>query len=163
MTVFDFVVLAVIVISAAFGGWRGFAGELLALAAWVLAVVAAWMFGEEIGQAVFGNLIDDVSMRLVAGFVAVAVLVLFLAGLIRFAVREFIKAVGLTPTDRALGVLFGLSRGLAIVVVLVALGGLTPMPKEKWWRQAVLSAPTETLVVALKPWLPDGLARRIRF
>ena len=49
------------------------------------------------------------------------------------------------------------------LVVLVALGGLTPMPKEKWWRQAVLSAPTETLVVALKPWLPDGLARRIRF
>lgn len=163
MTVFDFVLLTVIVLSAGFGAWRGLAGEVLALAAWVLAVVSAWMFGEEVGQALFSNLIVDVSMRLVAGFALVLLLVLFLAGLIRFAVREFIKAVGLTPTDRALGVLFGLLRGLAIVVLLVALGGLTPMPKEKWWRQAKLSAPAETLVVAMKPWLPDGLARRIRF
>lgn len=163
MTVFDYVLLAVVLISAAFGGWRGFAGEVLALAAWILAVMAGWMFGEEVGQALFRNMISDLSIRIVAGFVVVLLLVLFLAGLIRFAVKEFVKAVGLTPTDRALGVSFGVLRGLAIALVLVAVGGLTPMPKEPWWRQAKLSAPAETMVVALKPWLPDGLAKRIRF
>jgi membrane protein required for colicin V production len=163
MTAFDFAVLAILLLSAAIGGWRGLASEMLSLAAWVLAIFAAWMFAAEVGQSLFSKAIADQALRWAAGFAVVLLLVLLFAGLMRFAVREFIKAVGLSPTDRALGVSFGLLRGAAIVVVLVAIGGLTPLPRESWWRQAKLAGPAETAVVALKPWLPEGLARRIRF
>ena len=48
-------------------------------------------------------------------------------------------------------------------VVLVGLGGMTSAPTQAWWRQATLAAPLETAVMATKPWLPDDLAKRIRF
>jgi membrane protein required for colicin V production len=50
-----------------------------------------------------------------------------------------------------------------IVLVLVAVGGMTSVPKEKWWSEAHLSAPLETAVLASKPWLPPEMAKRIRF
>ena len=43
------------------------------------------------------------------------------------------------------------------------LAGLTPLPREPVWRNAVLSAPLETAVTAMKPLLPEGLAQRIRY
>jgi membrane protein required for colicin V production len=163
MTVFDYAVIAALVVSVAIGGWRGFAGELLSLITWGLAILAGWMFAEAVGQSAFGGLIADPSLRLAMGFTTVLVLVLLLGGMIRFAIREFIKATGMTPTDRALGFAFGLLRGLAIVVFAVGLAGLTPAPRSDWWQQAVLSPPAEAAVVALKHWLPDDLAKRIRF
>jgi len=64
---------------------------------------------------------------------------------------------------RLLGVIFGVARGLAIVLVLVALGGMTSLPREKWWSEAYLSPPLQTAVLASKPWLPAEVAKRIRF
>ncbi|MBP8162152.1 MAG: CvpA family protein, partial [Propionivibrio sp.] len=66
-------------------------------------------------------------------------------------------------TDRLLGMIFGVARGLAIVLILVAVGGMTMVPKEKWWVEAYFSAPLETAVMASEPWLPSEVAKRIRF
>jgi len=83
--------------------------------------------------------------------------------LLRLAVRGLLKALGLSLSDRLLGVVFGAVRGLAIVLVLVVVGGMTSLPKEKWWADAYFSAPLETAVLAGKPWLPVDVAKRIRF
>ena len=50
-----------------------------------------------------------------------------------------------------------------LILALVALGGMTSLSKEPWWSEAYLSAPLETAVLACKPWLPDDVAKRIRF
>ena len=94
---------------------------------------------------------------------AVFVAVLILMALLRLAVRGLLRALGLTLTDRLLGVIFGVARGLVIVFVLVVVGGMTSLPKEKWWAGAQFSAPLETVVLASKPWLPPEVAKRIRF
>jgi membrane protein required for colicin V production len=61
------------------------------------------------------------------------------------------------------GALFGLVRGGLIVFVGVMLAGLTSIPKEPFWREAALSGPVETAVLAAKPALPKDLAQRIRY
>lgn len=53
MTIFDYVVIGIVAASLLLGLWRGVVGELIALAAWVLAFFAAVEFGGELGQAVF--------------------------------------------------------------------------------------------------------------
>ena len=48
-------------------------------------------------------------------------------------------------------------------LILVALGGMTSLPKERWWREAHLSPPFETAVLASQHWLPPEVSKRIRF
>lgn len=162
MTVFDYVVIGIVVVSLAIGGWRGLVGEVLSLLAWILAAVAAWLFGAEVAHGVFGGMADPV-LRLVAGYAAVVVGVLILVALVKLALRGMLKALGLSVADRMLGVTFGVVRGLAIVLALVLVGGLTSAPRQSWWRQASLAPPLETAVLVGRPWLPPEMAKRVRF
>lgn len=161
MTAFDYGVIAILLASLALGLWRGLIGEVLALLAWILAALAAWQFGPEIGALM--TAIADPGLRVLAGYAAVFFAVLVVLGLLRLAVRGLLKALGLTAVDRLLGVLFGLARGMLIVLVVVAVGGMTSAPKAPWWKDASLAPPLETAVIAAKPWLPPEAAKRIRF
>ena len=162
MTGFDYVVATLVLASVLLGAWRGVVGEVIALVAWILAFFAAKLFGADVAQLFFSGIADPV-MRLVAAWVAVFVVVLILMALLRLLLRGVLKALGLSLTDRLLGVIFGAARGLLIVLVLVAVGGMTMVVKEKWWTDACFSAPLETAVMAGKPWLPPEVSKRIRF
>ena len=61
------------------------------------------------------------------------------------------------------GMLFGLARGGLIVLVLVLLAGLTTLPRDPIWRNAMLSSPLESLALYVKAWLPGELSRRIKY
>ncbi|MCL2635238.1 MAG: CvpA family protein [Betaproteobacteria bacterium] len=162
MTIFDYVTIAVIGFSLVFGLWRGVIGEMLALIAWVAGIVAAVEFGEETGQALLTGVADP-AVRTLGGCVLVFLGVLVAMSLIRLAVRGMVKALGLTVSDRLLGMAFGLARGVLLMMVLVGLGGMTAAPKQDWWRKAALAPPLETAVLIARQWLPDDLAKRIRF
>ncbi len=161
MTVFDYFVVMIVTASLLLGMWRGVVGEIIALVAWVLAFFAARWWGAHAAQ--WFTAIADPTLRGVAGWVAVFVSVLIAMALLRLAVRGLLKVLGMTLSDRLLGTVFGVARGLVLVLVLVALGGMTALPKEKWWSEAYFSAPLETAVLASKPWLPSDVAKRIRF
>ena len=162
MTPFDYAVLVILLASMALGAWRGVIGEIIAVAAWVLALRAARWWGETFALEPLSGIGDPV-VRLVAAWVLIFVIILLLMALVRLAIRGLLKALGLRLSDRALGVMFGAARGGLIVLALVALGGMTSLSKEPWWSDAYLSAPLETAVLACKPWLPDDVAKRIRF
>lgn len=162
MTVFDYTVIGVVAVSLLLGLWRGVVGELIALAAWVLAVFATAEFSGRVAEMLYQGIADP-SVRTLAACATIFVGVLVLMALVRMVVKSLIKALGLSLSDRLLGSLFGLARGALISMVLVALGGMTSAPKQTWWENATLSAPLETAVLAAKPWLPDDLAKRIRF
>ena len=162
MTPFDYAVLVILLASMALGAWRGVLGEIIAVAAWVLAFFAAKWWGEEFARQLLGGIGDPV-VRLVVAWVLIFVIVLLLMALVRLAIRGLLKALGLSLSDRALGVLFGAVRGGVIVLALVALGGMLSLSRETWWSGAYLSTPLETAVLACKPWLPQEVAKRIRF
>jgi membrane protein required for colicin V production len=162
MAVFDYAVIGIVALSLALGLWRGVVSELIALAAWVLAVMAALEFGGEAGNFLFFKIADP-AIRALAGCALVFVVVLVAMSLVRLAVHSMVKALGLSLSDRLLGMFFGVARGVLVVMALVAAGGLTSAPQQPWWKQAALAPPLETAVLAAKPWLPDDLAKRIRF
>lgn len=162
MTPFDYTVLVILLASMLLGAWRGVVGEIIALAAWVLAFFAAKWWADELARQLLTGIADP-AVRIVAAWVLVFVVVLLLMALVRLAIRGLLKALGLSLSDRALGVLFGTARGVLIVLVLVGLGGMLSLAKEKWWSEAYFSAPLETAVLACKPWLPPEVAKRIRF
>ena len=162
MAVFDYAVIGIVALSLVLGLWRGVVSELIALAAWVLAFMAAFEFGARSGQFLFAGIADP-AIRALAGCALVFVGVLVAMALVRLAVHSMVKALGLSLSDRLLGMFFGLARGVLVVMALVAAGGLTSAPQQPWWKQATLAQPLETAVLVAKPWLPDDLAKRIRF
>ena len=110
MTGFDYVVIGIVALSLLFGLWRGVVGEIIALVAWVLAIFVAVEFGAQVGAALFTGM-SDPALRTLAGCVVIFVGVLVVMALFRMLVRSMVKALGLSVSDRILGMLFGLARG----------------------------------------------------
>jgi len=162
LTLFDYFVIAVMVISLLVGIARGVVSEILALIAWVAAFIAARMWAIPAGNLLLAELPDPL-WRQLAGFVGVFVAVLIGFALLRWMTTLLLKAVGLRPLDRVLGSLFGVVRGMLALLILVLLAGLTPLPQQQWWRQAMFAPPLETGVLAAKPWLPPELAKQIQY
>jgi membrane protein required for colicin V production len=169
VTGFDYAVLAVTGFSLLLGLWRGVASELLALVAWVAAYFAARAWGHIAADALgaslstsFGGLRDP-AVRQAIGVVAVFVATLLLFAVARFVLSRLLRAVGLGLVDRFLGAIFGIVRGLLLIVLMVILGGMTSLPMKPWWRDAWLAPPLETAAIAAKPWLPRAVAQAIHY
>ena len=162
MTLFDYAVLGIIGVSVLLSIVRGLVRELLALAAWVIAFVVANVFsGTVAGWLPAG--IANPSLRVLVAFAALFVGVLIAMSLIALAVRGLVRSAGLGAEDRLLGGLFGLARGLLIVLVLVLLAGLTALPRQPAWNNAVFSAPLEALALQVKQWLPRHVSEYINY
>jgi membrane protein required for colicin V production len=162
MTAFDYVVLTVVGLSVLLSVWRGAIRELFALAAWIVAFFVAQIYGPGVAALLPGT-IENASMRLLVGLVIVFLAVLIVAGLFALLLSKLIRAVGLGLADRALGGVFGLLRGMLVVLILVLLCGLTAMPRQPMWREAMLSAPLEAAALAVKSYLPSELYKRISY
>ncbi len=162
MTAFDYAVLAIVAASMLLGLWRGVVSEILALVAWVASFLAARSWAEIAGD-LYETVVADPTLRYAAGFATVMVAVLVLFAIARFVISMLLHAIGLGFADRLLGAVFGLARGGLIVFIAVLVAGMTTLPTAVWWRQAALTPPLETAVIAAKPWLPAEVVKRIRF
>lgn len=162
MTVFDYAVLAIVGLSILLSVIRGLVREVLALVAWVVAFVVANLFGASLAS-LMPAAISSEELRLLAGFVSVFFAVLLLMSLAAMGLSKLVQRAGLGVEDRMLGALFGLLRGLLVVLVFTLLAGLTSLPKAPVWREAVLSGPIGAIAAKVRQWLPAELARRIKF
>lgn len=162
MTAFDYVVLAIVGLSVVVSVWRGAIRELFALVAWIAAFFAAQAYGPAVA-GFLAAIIENESLRVLTGFVIVFLAVLILAALFALLMSKLVRAVGLGLADRMLGAVFGLLRGMLVVLILVLLAGLTAVPRQQIWRDAMLSAPLEAAALTVKSYLPDELSKRISY
>jgi membrane protein required for colicin V production len=161
MTWFDYVVIAVVALSVLLAVFRGAVREITALAGWAAALILSGLFAQQLAQWLPASLSH--MLRAVIAYVVIFLSVLLLSGLIGLLLAKLFRVAGLGFTDRAVGAVFGFMRKAVIVFVGVMFAGLTGLPKEPFWREAALSGPVETAVLAAKPALPKDLAQRIRY
>ncbi|MDB5774465.1 MAG: cvpA, partial [Herbaspirillum sp.] len=86
-----------------------------------------------------------------------------LMGLLSMAIDALIKASGLSLADRGLGGLFGFARGVVIVLTAVLLCGTTSIPRQEFWKNALLSPLAETLATTVMPYLPGQFTQHVSF
>ncbi len=161
MTWFDYDVIAIIVLSVLLAVFRGVVREIAALAGGAAALILSGLFAQQLAQWLPAAL--SPMLRAVIAYLVIFLGVLLLSGLAGVLLAKLFRVAGLGFTDRAVGALFGFVRGVLIVFVGVMLAGLTSLPKEPLWREAALSGPAETAVLAARPALPKDLAQRIRY
>ena len=162
MSLFDYVVLIVVVVSMVIGVWRGVVSELLALAAWIVAFLVAREYAAQ-ASPLLATWIAEPGLRMAAVYAGLFVGVLLIFTVLRLLVSMMISAVGLGLLDRLLGACFGALRGVGIVLLGVMLAGVTPLPTSAAWRDATFAPPLETIVIAGKRWMPTELAARIKY
>ncbi len=160
MTWVDFVILAIIAISAIVSLLRGFVREALSLGSWIVAFWIGFTFSAPL-SVYFADLISVPSLQIAAAFALLFLATLALGAWINFLVYKLVEKTGLSGTDRLIGILFGAARGGVIVVILVLLAGLTPMPRDAWWRQSTLLDSFEEAALWVRDYLPSDIAGKI--
>ena len=158
----DYTILAIIGISVGISLVRGFTKEALSLAGWVIAVWVGLSFADSF-QRLLEPHIAVPSLRLVVAFGILFLTALFLTGLVNYLAVGVIRQTGLSGTDRMVGIFFGIARGVLITAVLVLIGGMTPMPQDPWWKESQLLHYFQDIATWIRHFLPEGLAKNIRY
>jgi len=131
----DYIVLAVIAISILVGTIRGFVKEAFSLVVWAAAFLIAFQYSGALAMQLEGH-IELPSARTSLAFAGLFLAVLLVGGLVTFLVGKLVEKTGLSGTDRLLGGVFGGFRGVALVIAIILIAGLTPIPQDPWWQQS---------------------------
>lgn len=162
MTSFDYVVLTIIGLSIILSVMRGFFREALAILGWVAAFVVAKTYANQLVPMMPTDIPAE-SLRILAAFLVLFFATLLVASLLAIALSFVFKKMGMGWLNRLLGAFFGLARGVLIVCIVVFLAGLTELPNDARWRNAMFSAPLEALVISMLPWVPISIAKHVKY
>lgn len=169
-TVVDGIVALVILLSAILAYSRGLVREVLAIAGWVLAAVAAFYLtpqAEPLVQEIpvlSDFLADSCELSVITAFVGVFVIVLILLSLFTPVFASAVQRSAVGGIDQGLGFLFGVLRGALLVVVAlivydrVIIGDPVPMVDDS--RTAMIFAELQDNVAEQIPtevpgWITD--------
>ncbi|MGY8904311.1 MAG: CvpA family protein [Burkholderiales bacterium] len=154
----DWVFLVVLLLSVALGLLRGLVYEVLSLMAWVAAFVLAQWLATDVAQYLpLTGFAEPV--RYALGFVLIFVAVVFVGGLLAWLLKKAITVVGLRPIDRVLGGMFGLLRGVLILLALAVVVQTTALRSQVLWQQSAGAQVLAAVLLGLKPLLPQALVK----
>ena len=157
MNQFDYLILAIIGFSGLLGLFRGLIKELMSLVAYIVAATAAVWWGPQASLWIEGWVANPL-VRSAVAYLIVFILALLGVGLINMALSALIERTGLSTADHGFGMMFGLLRGIVLVLVLVTVAGYTQMPTESWWLESSLVKNAIHLIMRIKLYLPPDIA-----
>jgi membrane protein required for colicin V production len=162
MTALDYGVLAIVGLSIGLGWWRGFVYELLSLLGWIAAYFVARLFATEVSGYVPEVVTSEVTKTAVA-YACLFVVTLIASGIVAWSLSKLVRFVGMGLVDGVLGGVFGLLRGMMLVIILVLLAGLTSLPQQSFWRGAWSSKSLQSAALFTKEFLPENVARKLTY
>ena len=153
----DWVFLAVLLLSLVIGAWRGLVYEVLSVLGWAASFYAAQWFAPRLASVLPFDSLSN-SVRFAAAFVLIFVAALFVFGMLAFAVKKLVEAIGLRPIDRILGALFGVARGVILLLAAAVVINMTTLKQGQWWTSSIGAGILTTGLQILKPMLPPKFA-----
>jgi membrane protein required for colicin V production len=156
ITILDLILLVVMLISGLLAMVRGFMREVLSIVSWAVAALAAVFALPRLGpwaKQFFGTLGDSAVSVIVGG--SVFLLTLLIVSILTVRISNMVLDSRIGALDRTLGFVFGLARGLIIVVVaLLFFAWLVPDRNQPDW---VRSAKSKVVLQGTGQWLMSVL------
>jgi len=160
MNFVDLAILGIVAVSAVLGLSRGLVREVLGIAAWALAGFGAWRLGPY-GFSLTHSVISNDDLAEIVAYAVCFLILLIVFSLLSNLLGRLVQVSVLGGLDRTLGVLFGLARGSALVIVAYILAGLA-QPDSAAWPQPVQQARTLPWVYDGASWIAEKLPERYR-
>jgi membrane protein required for colicin V production len=154
MAATDWILIAALAASMLLGALRGLVYEVLSVMGWIAAFLLAQWFSPDVAEKLPMQNSSE-ALRYAAAFVLVFIASVFLAGLISALMKKIISAVGLRPVDRMMGAIFGLFRGLILLLALSVVVHMTALQESDWWLESQGGPMLMTLLKGLRPMLPE--------
>jgi membrane protein required for colicin V production len=162
----DLGVIAIVLISAVLAMVRGFTREVLAIASWGAAAVAAIYFHPLVLPFVKPYISKD-TIALAAAAAIVFFATLIIVSIITVKISDAILDSKVGPLDRSLGFVFGALRGLLLCVIAFAFfNWLVPEKTQPVWVKDAKLKPllqsTGEELMAMLPDDPEGLLNKLK-
>ena len=165
MTYPDVFLFVILFVSTALGLYKGFVREAGSLVTLVLAFVAAFYFAAHPSRWLPPEWLAPVwtyaqwtvtAEDLVHGisFVVILLLTATLGNAVARRLGRLANEGALGGLNRFFGGVFGLARGIVVVVLLVMLANVTRVAELPWWREATMLAPFEAAAARVVSVLP---------
>ncbi|HTZ01651.1 MAG TPA: CvpA family protein [Xanthobacteraceae bacterium] len=160
ITLLDIILIVVMLISGLLAMVRGFMREVLSITAWILAAAATlYSYGKLIPYAKEYFNSDIVAAVAVVG--GVFLITLLVVSVLTIRISDMVLDSRVGALDRTLGFLFGLARGLIIVVVaFVFFNWLVPERSQPNWvknaKSLVVLKRTGDSLISMLPEDPEN-------
>ncbi|MCM2292030.1 CvpA family protein [Allorhizobium sp. BGMRC 0089] len=163
ITIFDIIVIGVVLFSALLAMIRGFSREILSIASWVGSLAAAYYLYPFILPFIEKHTTDH-RIAMVGAIGAVFLIALIIISIITSRIADFIIDSRIGALDRTLGFLFGAARGILLLVVAVAFWNWLVDAKQRpdWVNDAKSKPFLDALVLKLEAVLPKDIAPELR-
>lgn len=154
ITVLDIVLLVVMLLSGLLAMVRGFMREILSIAAWAAAAIAT--------VTLYQRLLPTAKQYFTSDMIATAatvggifIVTLIIASIITVRISDMVLDSRIGALDRTLGFIFGLGRGLLIVVVaFIFFAWLVPDKSQPGW---IANAKSRIVLQSTGAWLMSML------
>lgn len=160
MTVVDWVMVVVVVLSVVFAAKTGLIVEIFSLVGLLLGLlVASWDYQQLVPW--FGRWVHSTQAAEALAFLCIAMAVMLAAAIAGKLVRWSVRSAGLGWADRIAGAAFGLVKGCALVTIAVMTVAAFS-PQSTWLRQSYLAPSFLSLAHSAAAMAPADLEHRIR-
>lgn len=154
MAVIDIVLGSIILVSAIISIFRGFFREAFSLLTWVAAIWAAIEYGTQ-GAELLADWGTSV-VRLWVARLLILIAVLFVGGVLNWMLGLLLHKTGLSGTDRVIGMVFGIARGVVLVGIVVLVMEELGYDETAWWWESKLIPYAAPVVDTLRYMAEDS-------
>ncbi|AGF46869.1 membrane protein required for colicin V production [Candidatus Kinetoplastibacterium desouzaii TCC079E] len=153
MNFLDYIFLIILFLSSLIGFFRGFIKEFLSLSAYLVSFVVAVLFAP-IFSCYLNNHIESLFIKDSISYISTFIVSLILCSLVSSMLSYFICQIGIANVDRFLGMIFGLLRGMFLIVLIVLFCCCINLSQENWWNNGIFIDPIMMFIEDIKLYIP---------
>lgn len=156
--ILDYILAVIVFISVIFSFFRGFVREIISLVTWFLAFYATLTFSPAL-SGLFRSAISNPKAAYITAAIVIFVIVLILGAIVSKLASGLVKLSLLGFFDKIVGIVFGVARGVLLVIIILFAIQLTPFHDAAWMKASQLAIRFQPCIAHLNALLPKDLLK----
>lgn len=161
MSPFDYFVLTLLIVSSVFGVFRGLIREVLSLSGLVLSFYLASNFDNSLANIL--PIENKSDFLIISAFILIFVSTLIFTSLLIKIISRVVKFAGLSLLNRVFGFLFGMARGLMLVLIILYINQIIPFINLIDSKDSILIPFLEPLFSIVLEYLPNYQSTHVEY